>query len=406
MKAGIHWCDITGVFQERFEVPPANLPSGTYRNILGNQALSMGLIAASELSGLPLFLGSYPITPASDILHQLSGHKEFGVLTFQAEDEIAAVCAAIGASYAGNLAVTTTSGPGLALKAEAIGLATMTELPLIIIDVQRGGPSTGLPTKTEQADLLQALYGRNGECPVAVLAAKSPADCFDVAIEAARVAIRHMVPVLLLSDGSIANGAEPWPVPKVEELEKIPVSFAETTENFLPYARNEATLARPWAIPGTEGLTHRIGGLEKQDLTGEVSYDPMNHDRMSHLRAEKVARIADFIEPAKVEGAASGRVLILSWGGTYGQIAGPVHRALDDGASLGWVHLRWLNPLPKNLGEIIKQYDRVVVPELNLGQLVKVIRAEYGVDAIPYNKIQGRPFQTAEIEDLIARHLA
>lgn len=406
LKAGANYCDITGVFQERYEVPPAkDLPAGTYRNVMGNQATGFGLVAAARLAGLPLFLGSYPITPASDILHQLSAYKNYGVVTFQAEDEIAAIAASIGAAYAGNLAVTTTSGPGLALKAEALGLAVMTELPLVVIDVQRGGPSTGLPTKTEQADLMQAMFGRNSECPLVVLAAQSPGDCFYAALEACRIALEHMVPVVLLTDGYLANGAEPWLLPDVDGIEKIDVKFRTDPEGFLPYARDPETLARPWAIPGTPGLEHRIGGLEKQDLTGNVSYDPENHERMCKLRAEKVARVADRLPPQTVRGAQSGDLLIVSWGGTYGGIAGPVARAHKAGKSVGWAHLRHLNPLPKDLGEIIARFKTVIVPELNLGQLVKIVRAEYNVDAIGVNKVQGRPFTTHEIDRMIDEHL-
>jgi 2-oxoglutarate ferredoxin oxidoreductase subunit alpha len=405
LKAGIHYCDITGIFQERYEVPKARLEPGTYRNVMGNQALALGLLAASKLSGLRLFLGSYPITPASDILHELSRHKDFGVITFQAEDEIAAVCAAIGASYAGALGVTTTSGPGVALKSEAIGLAVMTELPLVVIDIQRGGPSTGLPTKTEQADLMQALFGRNSESPVVVIACSFPSDCFGAAVEACRIAVRHMVPVVLLSDGYVANGSEPWRLPRIEDLPRIPVEFRKEPQGFQPYARDPRTLARPWAIPGTPGLEHRIGGLEKQDGTGNVSYDPENHEHMVRTRAEKVARVAQDIPEQPVAGASEGRLLILSWGGTAGSIAGPVHRAHTAGKSVGWAHLRHLNPFPRNLGEIIKRFERVLVPELNLGQLARIVRDRFLVDAIPMNKVQGRPFLTSEIEAAIDRHL-
>ncbi|HMS17921.1 MAG TPA: 2-oxoacid:acceptor oxidoreductase subunit alpha, partial [Planctomycetota bacterium] len=406
MLAGINYCDITGVFQERYEVPPAkDLPPGTYRNVMGNQATGLGLVAAAKLAKLPLFLGSYPITPASDILHQLSAYKNYGVVTFQAEDEIAAIASAIGAAYVGNLAITTTSGPGLALKAEALGLAVMTELPLVVIDVQRGGPSTGLPTKTEQADLMQAMYGRNSECPCVVIAAQSPGDCFYAAVEACRIALEHMVPVVLLTDGYIANGSEPWLLPAIEDLVPIKVKFRTDPEGFLPYSRDPETLARPWAIPGTPGLEHRIGGLEKQDQTGNVSYDPENHELMCKVRAEKVARVANRLPPQVVRGAESGELLIISWGGTFGSIAGPVQRAHREGKSVGWVHLRNLNPLPNDLGEIIKRFNKVVVPELNLGQLLRIIRAEYHVDAKGMNKVQGRPFTTHEIEQMIDEKL-
>lgn len=405
LKAGYNYADITEAFQTRYEVPKARLEPGTYRNIMGNQALGLGLVAASRLSGLPLFLGSYPITPASDVLHQLSGYKHFGVKTFQAEDEIAAVCAAIGASYAGNLAVTTTSGPGLALKSEAIGLAVMAELPLVVIDIQRAGPSTGMPTKAEQSDLLQALYGRNGESPVAILAAATPADCFLTAIEACRTAVEHMVPVIMLSDGYLANGAEPWLLPDHSDLKPIKPPFLDNPEGYQPYIRDPATLARPWVRPGTPGMEHRIGGLEKADLSGNVSYDPNNHEFMCRTRADKVARIADFIPEAEVQGEESGRLLILSWGGTKGAIAGAVRRKLNQRASLGWVHLRHLNPFPRNLGEIISRFERVVVPEMNLGQLVRVVRDRYKIPAASFTKIQGRPFTSEELTGMIDEHL-
>lgn len=406
LKAGYNFCDITGVFQERFNVPAADLPAGTYRNIMGNQATSLGCVAAAQKAGLQLFLGSYPITPASDILHQLSTYKNYGVVTFQAEDEIAAICAAIGASYAGNLALTATSGPGLALKGEALGLAVMTELPLVVIDVQRGGPSTGLPTKTEQADLMQAMYGRNSESPCAIVAAQSPADCFEMAFEACRIALEHMVPVVLLTDGYLANGAEPWRLPDISKLPEIKPRFQHEAEGFLPYSRDPETLARPWARPGTPGLEHRIGGLEKEDGTGNVSYDAANHEFMCRTRREKVQRIADRIPEQTVQGAQEGKLLVLSWGGTHGSIAGTLIRATKAGKSVGWAHLRYLNPMPKNLGEILSRYEKVVVPELNLGQLVNIIRAQYGVPAIPMNKVQGRPFTTVEIEEMVDEHLA
>jgi 2-oxoglutarate ferredoxin oxidoreductase subunit alpha len=400
LRAGFNYADIVGLFQTRYDVPAAKLTPGIYRNIMGNEGLALGLVAASKLTGLKMVLGSYPITPASDILHQLASYKNWGVVTFQAEDEIAAVCAAIGAAYAGEIGVTTTSGPGIALKSEALNLAVMLEVPLIVIDVQRGGPSTGLPTKTEQADLLQVMWGRNGESPMPVIAASTPSDCFETAIEAVRIAIRFMTPVVLLSDGYIANGSEPWRLPAIESLPPIPVTFHTDPATFQPYKRDPATLARPWAKPGTPGLEHRIGGLEKQDITGNVSYDPINHERMCHLRAEKVEKIADFIPPAEVEGAKSGRLLVLSWGGTRGAIAGPISR-LKPGTPVGWVHLRWLNPLPKNLGDIIARFDRVLVPELNLGQLSKLISAKFGMPVIQLNKVQGRPFMTSEIEEKI-----
>ncbi|MAG58737.1 MAG: 2-oxoglutarate ferredoxin oxidoreductase subunit alpha [Planctomycetes bacterium] len=405
LRAGYNFCDIAGVFQERFEVPPADLPAGTYRNIMGNQATGLGLVAAARKAGLQLFLGSYPITPATDILHQLAAYKNYGVLTFQAEDEIAAVCASVGAAFAGNLAITTTSGPGLALKGEGLGLAMMTELPLVVVNVQRGGPSTGLPTKTEQADLMQAMYGRNGECPVAVIAAQSPGDCFQTAFEACRIALEHMVPVILLTDGYLANGAEPWKLPDVDAIPAIKTQFHAETQDFLPYSRDPETLARPWAIPGTPGLEHRIGGLEKDDGTGNVSYDAQNHEFMCRTRAEKVARIANDIPEQTVVGNESGDLLIISWGGTYGSIAGPAIRAAEAGASVGWCHLKYLNPLPRNLGDIIGRFKKVLVPELNLGQLVRIIRDEYGVDAAALNKVQGRPFTTSEIAGAIEEQL-
>jgi 2-oxoglutarate ferredoxin oxidoreductase subunit alpha len=404
LRAGWNYCDIIGLFQTRYEVPPARLTPGTYRNVMGNEGIALGLVAASRLTGLKIVLGSYPITPASDILHQMSTYKNWGVVTFQAEDEIAAVCAAIGASYAGDLGVTTTSGPGIALKSEAMNLAVMLELPLVIIDVQRGGPSTGLPTKTEQADLLQVLYGRNSESPMPVVAASTPGDCFETVIEAVRIAVKYMTPVVVLSDGYIANGSEPWRLPQVSDLKPIPVKFWTDPATFMPYQRDPATLARPWAKPGTPGLEHRIGGLEKQDVTGNVSYDPVNHERMCHLRAEKVARIADDIPAAEVQGAKSGRLLVLSWGSTRGAIAGPISR-LKPGTPVGWCHLRYLNPLPKNLGDVIARFDRVLVPELNLGQLSKVISAKFGMPVIQLNKVQGRPFMTSEIEQKIQESL-
>ena len=402
LKAGYHYCDITGVFQTRYEIQPAKLPAGTYRNINGNSALSLGLVAASRRSGLPLFLGSYPITPASTVLHELARYKRFGVTTFQAEDEIAAVCSAIGAAYGGALALTTTSGPGLALKSEAINLALITELPLVICNIQRGGPSTGLPTKTEQADLLQALFGRNGESPIPVIAAATPSDCFGVALEACRIALEHMVPVLLLSDGYLANGSEPWRLPEIEDLPDLRVPFAERPaaddERFMPYRRDEKTLARAWAVPGTPGLEHRIGGLEKQDITGNVSYDPENHERMVKLRAEKVARIADSLPPLEVAGdPEGGPLLVVGWGSTLGAITGAVNLARERGLPVSRVHLRHINPLPEDLGEILARFDRVLLPEMNSGQLAMVLRARYLKDIVTLSKVQGRPFSRGEI---------
>ena len=401
MQAGYSYCEATEAFQVSYEIPPAKLAPGLYRNISGNTALAMGFVAASQKAGIPLFLGSYPITPASDILHELSMYKDFGVMTFQAEDEIAAVTSAIGAAYAGSLAITTTSGPGMALKTEAIGLAIAVELPIVICDIQRGGPSTGLPTKTEQADLLQAMYGRNSEAPIPVIAASSPGDCFWVALEASRIALKYMVPVIVLSDGYLANGAEPWRIPNVEDLPEIPVLFETNPEDFHPYRRNQETLARPWAIPGTPGLEHRLGGLEKQDVTGNISYDPINHEHMVRLRAAKVEAIAQDIPDLVPEGDASGDLLIVAWGSTHGPITAALNTQRGKGARIGHVHLRHLNPLPRNLGEVIKRFKKVLVPEMNMGQLSMILRAKYLVDAIGYNKIQGKPFKQSEIEDKI-----
>jgi len=401
MKAGYTYCEATEAFQVNYEIPPAKLQPGTYRNISGNTALALGFVAASQRAGIPLFQGSYPITPASDILHELSMYKEFGVMTFQAEDEIAAVSSAIGAAYAGSLAITTTSGPGMALKMEAIGLAIATELPLVICDIQRGGPSTGLPTKTEQADLLQALFGRNSEAPVPVLAAATPGDCFWMAFEASRIAIKYMVPVILLSDGYLANGAEPWKIPELNELPEFPVKFATDPEGFLPYKRDPQTLARPWAIPGTPGLEHRIGGIEKQDVTGNINYEPLNHERMVRLRAAKVAGIVQDVPDAVAAGDPEGDLLLVGWGSTYGAITAALRAQREKGRKVGHVHLRYLNPLPKNLGDVLKRYKKVIVPEMNMGQLLMVLRAKYLVDAEGMNKIQGQPFKQAEIEKVI-----
>ena len=398
MQAGYSFCEATEAFQISYEIPPAKLSPGTYRNISGNAALALGFVAASQQAGIPLFLGSYPITPASDILHELSMYKDFGVTTFQAEDEIAAVSSAIGASYTGALAITTTSGPGMALKTEAIGLAVAVELPLVICDIQRGGPSTGLPTKTEQADLLQALYGRNSEAPVPVLAPSSPGDCFWIAIEASRIAIKYMVPVIILSDGYLANGAEPWKVPTVAELPQIPVVFETNPEGFLPYKRNPSTLARPWAIPGTPGLEHRVGGIEKQDVTGNINYEPLNHEHMVRTRAEKVEGIAQDIPEIVPEGDQSGDLLIVAWGSTAGPITAAMKPMREKGHRIGHVHLRYLNPLPRNLGDILKRYKKVLVPEMNMGQLSMILRAKFLVDAESYGKIQGKPFKQSEIE--------
>jgi 2-oxoglutarate ferredoxin oxidoreductase subunit alpha len=396
MKAGYNFGETTELFDRSYEIKQAKIKPGKYRNISGNEAIALGFLAAAELSGLDLFLGSYPITPASDILHSLARFKHLGVRTFQAEDEIAAICSAIGAAYSGALALTTTSGPGLALKGEGMALALMLELPLVIVDVQRAGPSTGMPTKTEQADLLQAMYGRNGEAPIPVLAASTPGDCFYTAIEACRVAIQHMTPVILLSDGYIANGAEPWPVPDMSKLPRIPVNFRTDRDGYQPYSRDER-LARPWALPGTPGLEHRIGGIEKQHLTGNISYDAANHEFMSKLRHERVQKIADELPPTEIFGDPSGELLVLGWGDTFGAIRAGVDATRQQGHKIGHVHLRWLNPLPNDLGDIMKRYKRVLVPEINLGQLVKLIRARYLVDARSFPKIQGQPFKESEI---------
>jgi 2-oxoglutarate/2-oxoacid ferredoxin oxidoreductase subunit alpha len=401
LKAGYSYCEATEAFQISYEIPPAQLSPGLYRNLSGNQALALGFVTAAKKAGLKLFLGSYPITPASDILHELSQYKDFGVLTFQAEDEIAAITSSIGASYAGSLAITTTSGPGMALKTEALGLAVMTELPLVICDIQRGGPSTGLPTKTEQADLLQALFGRNSEAPIPVLAAATPGDCFWVAVEASRIALKYMVPVIILSDGYLANGAEPWRIPNVDEIPAFPVHFATDPEGFLPYKRNPDTLARPWAIPGTPGLEHRIGGLEKQDVTGNVNYEPLNHENMVRIRAAKIDAIVQDVPNVLPSGDPEGDLLLVSWGSTYGSITQAVKAERAKGRKLGHLHLRYLNPLPANLGDILKRYRKVLVPELNMGQLLWVLRAKYLVDAVGLNKIQGRPFKQNELEQKI-----
>lgn len=409
LQAGYNYGDTTETFTTRYKVEKAKMKPGTYRSIMGNQAVSLGLVAASQKSGLPIFLGTYPITPASDILHDLSKMKSFGVKTFQAEDEIAGISAAIGASYGGSLAVTTTSGPGIALKGEAMGLAVMLEIPLLIIDVQRGGPSTGLPTKTEQSDLLQAYYGRNGECPMPVISASTPSDCFSAVYEAARIALEHMTPVVFLSDGYIANGAEPWLFPQAEDLPAITVKFKtaldEGEEKLQPYKRDEK-LVRPWALPGTKGLEHRIGGLEKQDITGNVSYDPDNHEHMVKTRQAKVDMIANYIPEQKIDsGAASGKVLVLGWGSTYGSIKSAVQELLLEGQAVSHAHIRYMRPFPKNLGEIIKQFDTVIVPEINNGQLIKILRDVYLVDAKPYNKIKGTPITKGELVAEIRKYL-
>ncbi len=402
LRAGFSYCEVNEFFQVTYQVPRAKLTPGSYRNVNGNEALALGLVAASVKSGLPLFQGTYPITPASDILHELSAYKRFGVLTFQAEDEIAGIGAAIGAAYAGNLAVTTTSGPGMALKSEFMGLAVMVELPLIIINIQRGGPSTGLPTKTEQSDLMQAMYGRHGEAPMIVIAARSSADCFDTVYEAARLTTRYMTPVILLSDGYIANGSEPWKLPKVADLEDIKVEFATNPGEgrFMPYSRNPKTFARPWAIPGTPGMEHHVGGLEKDHLTGNVSYDPENHHEMVNLRRDKVYRIADDLPPAEVEGDDSG-LLVLGWGSTYGAIAAAVKMARKQGKKVGHLHLRYLNPMQKNVRDILHHYDKVLIPEMNLGQLARIIHERYQLEVYKLDKIQGKPFMESEILEKI-----
>ena len=405
LKTGYNFADTTEVFTTHYKVKKAATAPGKYRKITGNEATAIGFITAAELAGRPLFYGSYPITPASDILHELARHKNFGVKTFQAEDEIAAVCSAIGASFTGHVGVTGTSGPGVALKQEAIGLAVMTELPLVIINVQRGGPSTGLPTKTEQADLFQAVWGRNGECPAIVIAPATPAECFTMAIEAVRLAYRYMTPVFYLSDGYLANGAEPWLVPEIEDLPKIELKFASDPESFMPYARDEETLARPYALPGTPGLEHRIGGIEKQHLTGNVNYDPENHHFMVLMRQAKVDRAAQDIPEVEIFGEKSGKVLVLGWGSTYGSITSAVEKLQSEGKSVSSAHLRHLNPFPSNLGEVLRSFERVIVPEMNLGQLCTMIRAKYLVDAVPFSKVKGRPFQIREIVKKVEEYL-
>ena len=410
-KAGWNFGETTEAFAVRYEIKPATMPPGTYRNVTGNLALAYGLVAAGVQSGLPVFLGTYPITPASDILHELSKHKSFGVTTFQAEDEIAGVGAALGASFGGALGVTSTSGPGVALKSETIGLAVSTELPLVIIDVQRGGPSTGLPTKTEQSDLLQAMFGRNGESPVAVIAAQSPSDCFDAALEAVRIATTYRTPVILLSDGYLANGSEPWRVPDLADLPTIEANFATEHNHtdgdkaeFWPYLRDEETLARPWAVPGTAGLEHRIGGIEKADVTGHISYDPANHDTMVRLRQAKIDRIADTLPPLEVDDpTGDARVLMLGWGSTYGPIGAGVRRVRKAGYKVAQVHLRHLNPFPKDLGEVLSRYDKVLVPEMNLGQLSLLLRGKYLVDAVGYTHVLGLPLKAAELAEAIGQ---
>ena len=405
LRTGYNFADTTEVFTTHFTIKKAQIAPGKYRKITGNEATAIGFVAASQLAGRDLFYGSYPITPASDILHELARHKSFGVKTFQAEDEIAAVCSAIGASFAGEIGLTGTSGPGVALKQEAIGLAVMTELPLVIVNVQRGGPSTGLPTKTEQADLFQAVWGRNGECPAIVIAPATPADCFHMAIEAVRLAFKYMSPVFYLSDGYLANGAEPWALPAIDQLPRIEVSFATNPEGFMPYARHPETLARPYAIPGTPGLEHRIGGIEKQHITGNVNYDPENHHLMVKLRQEKIDRVANDIPLVEVLGEKTGKVLVLGWGSTYGSITTAVEKLQAEGKSVSAAHLRHLNPFPKNLGEVLAGFETVIIPEMNLGQLCTMIRAKYLVNAIPFSKVKGRPFQIREIVRKVEEYL-
>jgi 2-oxoglutarate ferredoxin oxidoreductase subunit alpha len=405
LKTGYNFADTTEVFTTHYTVKKAKIAPGKYRKITGNEATAIGFIAASQISGRPLFYGSYPITPASDILHELSRHKSFGVKTFQAEDEIAAVCAAIGASFAGQIGLTGTSGPGVALKQEAIGLAVMTELPLVIVNVQRGGPSTGLPTKTEQADLFQAVWGRNGECPAIVVAPATPADCFHMAIEAVRLAFKYMSPVFYLSDGYLANGAEPWAIPPIDQLPKIDVKFHTDPTTFMPYARDPETFARPYALPGTPGLEHRIGGIEKQHITGNVNYDPENHHLMVKLRQEKIDRAAADVPLVEVMGEPSGKVLVLGWGSTYGSISSAVEKMQREGKSVSAAHLRHLNPFPRNLGEVLSAFETVIIPAMNLGQLCTMIRAKYLVDAVPFSKVKGRPFQIREIVRKVEEYL-
>jgi 2-oxoglutarate ferredoxin oxidoreductase subunit alpha len=409
LQAGYNFGDTTEAFGTTYKVEKAKMPAGVYRSIMGNQALAYGLIAAAQKSGLPLFLGSYPITPASDILHELARHKNYGIKTFQAEDEIAAITSSIGAAYGGSLAVTTTSGPGMALKAEAMGLAVMLEIPLIIIDVQRGGPSTGLPTKTEQSDLLQAYYGRNGECPMPVISASTPADCFDAVYEAVRISVQHMTPVIFLSDGYIANGAEPWKFPKAEDLPPIHVKFktemGDGEDKFQPYLRDEK-LVRPWALPGTPALEHRIGGLEKQNITGNISYDPENHQLMVKIRQQKIDKIAEYIPEQKIDnGPEKGKLLVIGWGSTYGAIKSAVAELVKQGHPVAHAHLRYVRPFPRNLGDIIKNYEKVLIPEINNGQLIKIIRDVYFVDAKGYNKIMGIPITKTELLEVIKEML-
>jgi 2-oxoglutarate ferredoxin oxidoreductase subunit alpha len=405
LKAGYNYADTMEIFTTHYHVGRAQIKPGKYRNITGNEATAIGFITASQLAGRPIFYGSYPITPASDILHELSKHKNFGVKTFQAEDEIAAIGAAIGAAFAGHIGLTGTSGPGVALKSEAIGLAVMTELPLVIIDVQRGGPSTGLPTKTEQADLLQAMFGRNSESPVGIVAPATPGDCFRMAVEAVRLATKYMAPVFFLSDGYLANGSEPWEIPSLDSLPEMKINFRTDPEGFFPYLRDEKTLARPWAIPGTPGLEHRIGGIEKQHITGNVNYEPDNHDFMVRLRAEKIQRMQQDIPPLEVFGKPEGKVLALGWGSTYGAITTAVEQLQEQGHAVSSAHLRYLNPFPSNLGEVLKGFETVIVPELNLGQLRMLIRAQFLVDAVSFSQVKGKPFKVSALVNKIKEYL-
>lgn len=400
LMAGYHYSEMTELFTTRFFLEPVKLPPGKYKNVTGNEAVALGMVAASWKSGLPLFLGSYPITPASEILHELSSFKHFGVKTFQAEDEIASIAACIGAAFAGDLALTTTSGPGLALKMEAVGLGVMTELPMVIVDVQRGGPSTGLPTKTEQGDMLQAMYGRNGEAPVCVLAASTPADCFHMAYEASRIAVKYMTPVILLSDGYLSQGSEPFRIPAEDELKEMKVEFRTEKEEFYPYLRDE-NLSRPWAKPGTPGLEHRIGGLEKSHIYGNVSYVPENHEFMINLRDQKIKNIANDIPELEIRGEQEGDLLVLGWGSTYGAISEAVNRVTGRGLKVSQVHLKYINPLPKDLGDILKRFKRILLPEINLGHMAMILRSQYLIDIIQYNKVQGLPFKASEIEEKI-----
>jgi 2-oxoglutarate ferredoxin oxidoreductase subunit alpha len=403
LKAGHAFGETAEMFAEHYAVEPADMAPGVYRAMTGNRALAWGLLAAAQHSKLPIVFGAYPITPASDILHELAMHKRFRVRTIQAEDEIAAVTAAIGAAFGGAIGVTASSGPGIALKGEGIGLAVMAELPIVVFDIQRGGPSTGLPTKTEQADLLQALYGRNSESPIVVLAPATPGDCFSIAYEAVRIAAKYMVPVMVLSDGYLANGSEPWLIPDPGALTPIDIQFRTEPDGFFPYLRDPATLARPWVRPGTPGLEHRIGGIEKQDVTGNISYDPDNHDHMVRTRAEKVRRVAQEIPPTSINGPATGDLLVVGWGGTYGAITAAVERARSEGKTVASIHLRHLNPLPPDLGHILREYGKILVPEINSGQLVRVLRAEYLVDAVGFNRVRGLPLATEEIHEAIVQ---